>query len=132
MIELHGQQVFPCPVCTELRGVRLTKKKKPYITCDPCGIQMFVRGPAGISGFQRLINSGNNQGLWEKLKEMEPLYHLKCPKCGCRFWIKPALIKTSLFDGSLQGFRCPEKQCGATVAWEEKCQQELLSWGRSS
>jgi predicted RNA-binding Zn-ribbon protein involved in translation (DUF1610 family) len=120
MSVLNGNSAFPCPICTELREVRLTKKRKPYITCDPCGIQMFVRGPAGISGFNRLINSGNSQSLWTMLKGLEPRYHLKCPKCGCRFWIEPALAKTSLFDGSLQGFRCPEKKCGTTVAWEEK------------
>ena len=68
---LNGNKVFPCPVCTELLEVRLTKKRKPYITCDPCGIQMFVRGPAGISGFDRLIESGNLD-LWTTLKEMTP------------------------------------------------------------
>jgi hypothetical protein len=120
MLELNGQRVFPCPVCVELREVKMTKKKKPYVTCDPCGIQLFVRGPAGIAAFQRLIDSGNSQGLWAAMKEMEPRYHLKCPKCSSRFWIKPSQAKTSLFDGSLQGFRCPEKRCGATVAWEEK------------
>ena len=120
MLELNGQRVFPCPVCVELREVKLTKKKKPYITCDPCGIQLFVRGPAGISAFQRLIDAGRDRGLWSALKAMELSYHLKCPKCGCRFWIKHSLAKTSLFDGSLQGFRCPEKNCGATVPWEEK------------
>jgi hypothetical protein len=120
MTYLNGYKVFPCPVCTELREVRLTKKSKPYLTCDPCGIQMFVRGPAGISGFNRLIHNGNNQDLWTTLKEMKPRYRLKCPKCSCRFWIRQELAKTSLFDGTLQGFRCPEKKCGATVSWEEK------------
>lgn len=120
MPDLHGNKLFPCPVCTELHEVRLTKKKKPYITCDPCGIQLFVRGPAGIAAFNRLIDAATGQDLWTRLKEMEPRYHLKCPKCGCRFWIEPALAKTSLFDGSLQGFRCPERKCGATVAWEKK------------
>jgi transcription elongation factor Elf1 len=115
----HGQPVFPCPVCVELREVRLTKKKKPYVTCDPCGIQMFVRGPAGISAFQRLVDSGHNEGIWSAVKNMEPQYHLKCPACGSRFWIKPSLAKTSFFDGSLQGFRCPEKNCGAVVPWGE-------------
>ena len=120
MNELHGKPIFPCPVCVELLEVRMTKKKKPYVTCDPCGIQLFVRGPAGISSFQRLINSGNSSGLWKTVRELEPLYHLKCPKCGCRFWIEPSLAKTSLFDGSLQGFRCPERKCGATVAWDKE------------
>jgi transcription elongation factor Elf1 len=120
MPELSGNNLFPCPVCTDLREVRLTKKKKPYITCDPCGIQLFVRASAGISAFNRLIERATAQGLWTTLKELEPCYHLKCPKCGTRFWIEPELAKTSLFDGSLQGFRCPEKKCGATVAWEKK------------
>jgi hypothetical protein len=119
-LDLNGKQAFPCPICTELREVKLTKKKKPYVTCDPCGIQLFIRGPAGISSFQRMLDSGKNQGLWATLKGIEPLYHLKCPQCACRFWIKPSLVKTSMFDGSLQGFRCPEKKCGTTVPWEEK------------
>jgi hypothetical protein len=102
MVHLNGQQQFPCPVCIELCDVRTTKKKKPYITCDPCGIQMFVRGPAGISGFNRLIGSGSNKDLWASLREMEARYHLKCPKCTCRFWIEVGMTKTSLFDGSFQ------------------------------
>ena len=120
MPELNGKACFPCPVCTELREVKLTKKRKPYITCDPCGIQLFVRGPVGISGFHRLIDRAVGQDLPDDLRELEPRYHLKCPKCSRRFWIEPGLAKTSLFDGNLQGFRCPEKRCGATVAWEKK------------
>jgi uncharacterized C2H2 Zn-finger protein len=50
---------------------------------------------------------------------MERRYFLKCPKCGGRFWIEPGLVKTSMFDGSLQGFRCPERKCGAVVPWEK-------------
>jgi hypothetical protein len=46
---------------------------------------------------------------------MERRYRLKCPKCGTSFWIDLGLAKTSVFDGTLQGFRCPEKKCGAPV-----------------
>jgi DNA-directed RNA polymerase subunit RPC12/RpoP len=93
----------------------MTKKRKPYITCDPCGIQLFVRGPAGISGLNRLIENGRNQDLWTTLKELNPHYHLKCPKCGCRFWIRPELVKTSLFDGRLQGFRWHDRRMGGEM-----------------
>lgn len=117
---LNGKRMFPCPVCTDPREVRLTKKHKPYVVCDPCGIQLFVRGPAGIDTFDRLVARADNQGLLAKLAEMESRYHLKCPKCGSRFWAEADLIKTSVFDGSLQGFRCPRKNCGAKVAWEKK------------
>jgi len=30
------------------------------------------------------------------------------------------LVKTSMLDGSLKGFRCPGKNCGAIVPWEEE------------
>jgi predicted RNA-binding Zn-ribbon protein involved in translation (DUF1610 family) len=76
---------FPCPVCAGVRDVRLTKKDKPYITCDPCGIQVFVRGPAGIAEFNRLIER-NNEGLFVRLEEMERRYRLACPACGFKFW----------------------------------------------
>ena len=120
MIFMDGKRMFPCPVCTDPREVRLTKKNKPYVVCDPCGIQIFIRGPAGIAAFDRLIDRASGEDLWTRLREMEQRYYLKCPKCGRRFWIEPELAKTSIFDGSLQGFRCPQDNCGATVAWEEK------------
>jgi DNA-directed RNA polymerase subunit RPC12/RpoP len=111
---------FPCPVCTNPLEVRLTKKNKPYVTCDPCGVQMFVRGPAGIGEFERLVEQGNRDGLSDRLEEMERRYRLKCPECACRFWIEPDLIETSTWDGSLKGIRCPGKGCGAIVEWGKK------------
>ena len=117
--QANEKHLFPCPVCTEAREVRVTKKSKPYITCDPCGIQVFVRGPAGIAEFRRLVERANGEDLWTRLARMEKHYRLKCPECGCRFWIEPELIETSIFDGTLKGFRCPQENCGATVPWEE-------------
>lgn len=111
---------FPCPVCARTLEVRLTKKGKPYVTCDPCGVQMFIRGPAGIAEFGRLIERGDRNGLMERLEEMERRYWLTCPECGGKFWAEPRLIKTSILDGHLQGFRCPDEKCRTIVAWEEK------------
>ncbi len=120
MATANGKRMFPCPVCTDPREVRLTKKKKPYVTCDPCGIQVFVRGPAGIAAFDRLVDRAEGEDLWTRIKDMERRYRLKCQECGSRFWIEPELIETSIFDGSLKGFRCPEKNCDAVVAWEQE------------
>lgn len=106
---------FPCPVCTQPLQVRLTKKDKPYVTCDPCGVQVFIRGPMGIREFKRLIERGNRDGVFDRLKEMEQRYRLCCTECNSRFWIEPRLIKTSVFDGSMKGFRCPK--CGEVVPW---------------
>ena len=102
------------------REVKITKKDKPYITCDPCGIQVFVRGPAGIAAFNRLADGARQKDLWTRLKDLEGRYRLKCPKCGNRFWIEPELIKTSMFDGSLRGFHCPEKACNGFAVWENE------------
>ena len=97
----------------------MTKKDKPYLTCDPCGIQVFARGPAGIKEFNRLLESANDEGLLARLTHMERNYRLTCPECGNRFWIVPKLIKTSMFDGSVKGFRCPERGCNGIAPWEE-------------
>lgn len=110
---------FPCPVCMDPRGVKLTKKNKPYITCDPCGIQVFVRGPAGIAEFKRLIEQGERDGLSARIEQMERRYRLTCPKCGNKFWVERSLIRTSGFDGSFKGFRCPQKGCEAIASWKE-------------
>jgi ssDNA-binding Zn-finger/Zn-ribbon topoisomerase 1 len=107
---------FPCPVCTHPLEVRLSKKNKPYVTCDPCGIQLFIRGPAGIEEFKRLIERSNGDGLMERLEEMEQRYRLTCLECGCKFWAEPGLIETSGFDGTLKGFRCPK--CKEIVPWK--------------
>ena len=120
MFKLNGKNKFPCPVCAQLREVKLTKKKKPYITCDPCGIQLFVRGPEGIAALSRLLDRAEVEDVWTRLAEMERRFYLKCPACGCHFWIEPGLVKTSRFDGSLQGFRCPAKDCREVVPWKTK------------
>jgi predicted RNA-binding Zn-ribbon protein involved in translation (DUF1610 family) len=118
MVAVKGEPMFPCPVCTQAREVRVTKKDKPYLVCDPCGVQVFVRGTAGIEEFRRLLQHTSNESLLNRLREMERLYRLKCPQCGHEFWAEPSLIKTSVFDGGLKGFRCPMKNCGAIVPWE--------------
>ncbi len=97
----------------------MTKKDKPYLTCDPCGVQVFVRGPAGISEFNRLLQRTSEEGLLSRLTHMEQRYRLTCPDCGHKFWITSKLIKTSMFDGSMKGFRCPEKGCEGVALWGE-------------
>lgn len=40
---------LPCPTCGEIRTVKESKKGKPYYFCDPCGVQVFVRGKMGVA-----------------------------------------------------------------------------------
>lgn len=116
---VNERRMFPCPVCTSPRHVKMTKKDKPYIVCDPCGVQLFVRGPSGITAFETLVGRGNQGDVWTRIKEMERRYRLKCPECRHQFWIEAPFIETSTWDGSLKGFRCPGKNCDAIVPWEK-------------
>jgi hypothetical protein len=82
-------------------------------------VQVFVRGPAGIKEFTRLLQSTSEESLLSRLAHMEQRYRLTCPECGHKFWITPRLIKTSMFDGSVKGFHCPEKDCDGIAGWGE-------------
>jgi predicted RNA-binding Zn-ribbon protein involved in translation (DUF1610 family) len=46
--EGHKIEKYPCPICGKDRLVRYSKKGKPYVTCNECGMQLFVRAEAGI------------------------------------------------------------------------------------
>ncbi len=48
-------RLFNCPLCGQALDVRLDKKKKYYVICDDCGVQMFVRGQPGKLRFEELI-----------------------------------------------------------------------------
>jgi DNA-directed RNA polymerase subunit RPC12/RpoP len=41
-----------------------------------------------------------------------------CPECGHEFWVEEKLMKTSIMDGSLQGYRCPKPGCKGIVKLE--------------
>ncbi len=112
-------RVFPCPLCKSPLGVRESKKKKPYVICDPCGIQLFVRNPAGTDAFNELVDRAADEDLWTLLARLKESYEKQCPSCGHKFWVKPELIQTSWVDGSLEGFRCPRKGCRGIVKWKE-------------
>ena len=39
---------FPCPLCSEIKAVRINRRSKPFLRCDRCGVLMFVNRKAGI------------------------------------------------------------------------------------
>ena len=50
-------QWVPCFLCGNFREVRKSKREKPYIVCDPCGVQIFIRRETGIELLNGLIIS---------------------------------------------------------------------------
>jgi DNA-directed RNA polymerase subunit RPC12/RpoP len=99
--------------------VRSSKKDKPYITCNPCGVQVFVRGREGVHEFKKLLELAAAEGMFERMKATIRRYRLSCKSCGTQFWIEPKLVETSVFDGSLRGVRCPKSDCGTVNEWKE-------------
>jgi hypothetical protein len=57
LAEILGNE-FPCPLCGAGLQIRTSKRKKPYCTCNFCGIQIFVRGKVGIERLRKLARDG--------------------------------------------------------------------------
>jgi hypothetical protein len=73
---------FPCCLCSANLDIRISKKGKPYCTCESCGIQTFFRGKTAISRLKSLLNksdiaAGNSPGtvqgliLWNKIVQLK-------------------------------------------------------------
>jgi DNA-directed RNA polymerase subunit RPC12/RpoP len=56
-VTLEGVQMakIPCFLCSKELELRRDKHNKPYFVCDPCGVQIFVRGRQGIENLAQLI-----------------------------------------------------------------------------
>lgn len=65
-----------CPVCKiEKLDIRKDKNGKPYVICNPCSMQMFVRGNEGMKNLKKLIISG---GPVSQFKEVDfPKEHIE-------------------------------------------------------
>ncbi|MGH9445160.1 MAG: hypothetical protein ACRD3O_05475 [Terriglobia bacterium] len=55
--EFEGKE-FPCPLCGEGLPILESKRKKPYCTCNNCGVQIFVRGKSGIARLREMADIG--------------------------------------------------------------------------
>jgi hypothetical protein len=111
----------PCPVCAEVRHVRITRRGKPYLHCDPCGVQLFIRGQAGIQRFEELLTArATAQRKAPKPQPSSPqLYKGQCAKCGQKFYLPLDLLKPNYVNGKLEGYQCTNSECSAIVNAEK-------------
>lgn len=112
LLDTQTVRLFPCPICGDALEVRESKKDKPYVVCNACGVQMFVRAETGIRRFEKLTNEASAQNIWGRLTELLQRYQKLCPKCGNKFWVTEQSRHTDWL-GELDGYTCPE--CGATA-----------------
>jgi len=111
---------FPCPVCLKPLDVRTSKRKKPYVICSPCGVQMFIRERAGIEAFEKLVELSLKADVLTRIGQLEQRYRLKCPECTKPFWASPELLGTNWLNTKVSGYRCPEKACRGVVPIGER------------
>jgi hypothetical protein len=48
---------IPCFLCSQELKQRTDKNEKPYFICDPCGMQIFVRGRQGVLNLSELLST---------------------------------------------------------------------------
>lgn len=69
---------LPCPVCGEGMALRVARTQKPYCHCDPCGLQLFVRGKDGIQRLKDLLASGFQvPGIGRATRLLDQLQRIK-------------------------------------------------------
>ncbi len=54
---------LPCFLCGKNLDKRIDKNGKPYVICNPCGVQIFVRRQQGIENLSELIRTLKNRDL---------------------------------------------------------------------
>jgi anion-transporting ArsA/GET3 family ATPase len=79
------EKEFPCPICGAGLPIHTSKSAKPYCTCNVCGVQMFVRGKAGIKRLHQMANagiliSGSKESASEGINLLNRLEQLKLQK----------------------------------------------------
>ena len=48
---------IPCFLCSQELRIRKDRHSKPYVVCDVCGVQTFIRGRQGIKNLTQLIDT---------------------------------------------------------------------------
>jgi len=55
--------LFPCPLCNQLTAVKTDKNGNPYLICNDCGVQLFVRYKTGQALLlKKLVGKGRVMG----------------------------------------------------------------------
>jgi hypothetical protein len=104
---------FPCPLCGTGLQIRATKRDKPYMTCNICLVQIFVRGTVGISRLRDLATSGilvsSKDGsvsyginLYNRLEQLKLQKEDLERKRGLVFFNKDAVNAISVVDAEIE------------------------------
>lgn len=105
---------FQCPICLTGIDLKSDKNDKPYLICNDCGVQLFIRGRRGIQRLtelavlhQPIFSSGESiqmdTALTSELAALQKEEVVVCTKCGIivlkrfRSISKPLLGESGLY-----------------------------------
>ena len=67
-------KTVPCFLCGQSREVKTTKAGKPYVQCDPCGVQVFVRRAEGMERLAAQIKGlGDTPEIAQQIQRLKTL-----------------------------------------------------------
>lgn len=55
-LDILNERSFPCPLCDQELDIRIDKNEKPYVVCDDCQAQFFIRGENGIERLCEVVD----------------------------------------------------------------------------
>lgn len=104
---------FPCPLCGAGLPILASKRKKPYVICNLCGVQLFVRGKAGIMRLREMATlgilvSGTKESAMHGINLYNRLEQLKLQrrdlgiKRGIFFWNSDAENTMRIVDAEIE------------------------------
>lgn len=87
---------FQCPLCGDRLEVRNSKTRKPYLVCEDCGYQWFIRSKNGIRRLEEISN--------RRISFLDK--YILCRKC--RVAVERCAEKVRKFIIGQDGIYCPE------------------------
>lgn len=63
---------YPCPTCSQFREIKFSINGKPYLVCNSCGVQLFIRGKNGI----KKLEENHSQIIKIKKPDISSIYNL--------------------------------------------------------
>jgi len=62
-MDLLSTHFLPCLLCGNRLQIRSDKHGKPYVICDECGVQLFVRRKRGIERLDELMRASEKNAI---------------------------------------------------------------------
>ena len=59
--QIKTTEQAPCFLCGDMVEIKYSKRQKPYLVCNPCGVQVFIRGKSGIAKLEKWKNVSASQ-----------------------------------------------------------------------